>query len=216
MLIQRIIPSLFLVMILAPACSDDGDDPALAGDTPAATAPASPTAAATGLAPQATATTPPPAADTAISHPPGGTNPVSVAPVPAPPTGASILTDVRVGAHPELGGWDRIVFEFEETLLPGQIRYVALIVHCGSGEPVNLKGGAILAVTFTAAQAHNEAGNVTIDATELDGPGFAIIESRQICDFEGQVTWAIGVISPQSFTVVTLINPARVVIDVKQ
>ncbi len=216
MKLSRLVPPLSLIMVIALACSDDGAAPA--SDTPVSTAPANPSVAATATAPapEATTTNPPEPANTPRAHPPGSTNPVTVAPVPAPPTGTSILTDVRVGAHPELGGWDRIVFEFEDSLPPGEIRYGPSVVRCGSGLPVNLNGGSILAVTFIMAQAHNEAGELTIDATEVDGPGFVILRSRQICDFEGQVSWAVSVISARQFTVVKLADPPRIVIDIKQ
>ena len=212
----RLVRPLFLVTLFVLACSDQSDAPG--SGAPESTVPSSSTAIsqATEVAPEATATGSPVAAGTAIAHRPGSTNAVNVAPEPAPPTDTSILTDVRVGAHPELGGWDRIVFEFEATLPPGQVRYVESIAACGSGEAVDLAGGAVLAVLFTGAQAHDEGGILTLDSTELIGPGFAILESRQFCDFEGQVAWAVGVVSVKEFTVVTLTNPPRVVIDIKQ
>ncbi len=213
---KLLLPPLALMMLPAFACSSNGETPG--SEAPVSTASVSPNAAATETipAPAATATNSPVPANTTVAHALGSTNPVTVVPVPAPPTGRSILTDVRVGAHPELGGWDRIVFEFEDTLPPGEIRYVPSIVRCGSGQAVNLNGGAILAVTFTMAQAHSETGELTIDVTELAGPGSVILQSRQICDFEGQVSWAVGVTSAQQFTVVKLANPPRVVIDIKQ
>jgi len=60
---------------------------------------------------------------------------------------------------------------------------------------------------------------VTIGAvarTSLAGPGPAILEARQTCDFEGEVSWALGLAARQRFKVTLLANPTRVVVDVKQ
>jgi hypothetical protein len=127
-----------------------------------------------------------------------------------------VLRDVRVGAHPEQGGWDRIVFEFADVLPPGEVKYVPSVVQCGSGNPVRLPGSAILQVSFTGADAHNEAGQPTVSRRQISGPGNVILESQQICDFEAEVAWAIGLKAQQRFKVTLLQNPTRVVVDVKQ
>jgi hypothetical protein len=141
--------------------------------------------------------------------------------LPDPNTGIYVLTDVRVGAHPESGGWDRIVFEFDPVEgFPGAhpggiVEYVDEVFGCGSGMPVAVQGDAILRVRLDATQAHDDNGNLTIDATEIEGPGNSIIEAMSFCDFEGIVEWAIGVPAEQNFKVVFLENPARIVIDIK-
>jgi hypothetical protein len=143
--------------------------------------------------------------------------PVTLKSLPDPITGAALLTDVRVGAHPEEGGWDRIVFEFRDVRPEGDIRYIqGQAIGCGSGLPIPVQGQAILQVKFTPADAHNSAGQSTIRSNHITGPGNVILESRQTCDFEADVTWHIGLRSQQRFKVTTLSNPTRVVIDVKQ
>ncbi len=145
----------------------------------------------------------------------GGTEPVTIKPNPDPPVQAITLTDVRIGAHPEEGGWDRIVFQFDRDLPQGEISYVQSVFSCGPGELVAIQGQAILAVRFLA-QAHNDQGMSTIKARELKGPGGAIIEARMYCDFEGHLNWAIGLDSRSRFKVTRLSNPTRLVIDIKQ
>lgn len=148
----------------------------------------------------------------------GGTDQVTVKSNPDPlPSGSGVLLrDVRLGVHPEAGGWDRIVFEFEENLPPGTIAYVRLASACGSGMPVTVAGDAILLVRFDQTAAHTDAGQPTIARRQIPGPGETILEARQVCDFEGVVEWAIGVKGRQRFTVTLLDAPRRVVIDVKQ
>lgn len=211
----------FLAAFALVACSGDDDAPAATPTLPAgatATAPAAstPSASPTRAATVTTPATTPPVDGTVAPEGFGGTDPVTVKSNPNPTTKVAILTDVRVGAHPELGGWDRIVFEFVDVLPQGDIRYVTSASGCGSGEPVLLPGTAILQVKFDAAAAHNDAGQSTIDANKITGPGNVILESVQTCDFEADVTWAIGVKSMQRFKVTTLSSPTRVVIDIKQ
>jgi hypothetical protein len=126
----------------------------------------------------------------------------------------AVLTDVRVGAHPE-EGWDRIVFEFSGNLPDStRIRYEASAVQCGSGMTEDVAGSGTLIVHMTDARAHNDMGQVTVGDTDVDGTGAAIREAVQICDFEGVVDWAVGTAGQQPFRVTVLSNPGRIVIDV--
>lgn len=132
-------------------------------------------------------------------------------------SGQALLKDVRMGVHPEQGGWDRIVFEFAGgSLPPATIAYAAKVSQCGSGASVDLKGGAVLTVRFSQAAAHNESAQPTFVPKVVAGPGTTILEARASCDFEGVVAWAAGIKGQQRFKVTTLQNPPRLVIDVKQ
>src|SRR3989304_595494 len=92
-----------LAFLLA-ACGDEDEAP-----------PPSPTAVAT-----ATATPFPPVDGTVPAQGTGGTDPVDIKTNPDRVSGAATLVDVRVGAHPEQGGWDRIVFEFKDVRPAGR------------------------------------------------------------------------------------------------
>lgn len=146
----------------------------------------------------------------------GSTEPVTLKANPDPAPGTAILTDVRIGVHPEEGGWDRIVFEFRDTLPAGSIAYATSAAACGSGAPVTLPGTAILTARFAQTAAHDDAGRVTVPRTTLAGPGATVLQARQTCDFEGVVIWAIGVAGTQRFKVTSLSAPPRLVIDIKQ
>lgn len=144
----------------------------------------------------------------------GSAEPFSFPALPEPQTEPALLTNVRVGAHPEDGGFDRIVFEFEAGRPAGTIEYRDDVTQCGSGMPVDPEGNATLWVHFDFTNAHNEAGELTIDSTIVPGPGNSILEAESICDFEAVVEWAIGVDGERPFTVALLEDPSRVVIDV--
>ena len=194
--------------------------PASASPMPAATSPTA-TATVTATAPPRPSATPSPAPaarvdGTVAPQNAGATDPVTVKANPDPLRGTALLRDVRLGVHPEESGWDRIVFEFGDDLPPGAIAYVPSVSACGSGAPVTLRGAAVLAVRFSQAAAHTEAGRPTLPRTTIPASGETILEARQTCDFEGEVGWAIGVKDRQRFKVTLLANPRRVVIDIKQ
>ena len=224
----------FALSLFAVACDgdDDGDPtplPSVAAptDTPEASATSEPEATETPAATQTPEPTEvveptvPPTDGTVFPQNPGSTDPFPMKSLPDPNTGIYVLTDVRVGAHPESGGWDRIVFEFEDVEgFPGAhpggiVQYVDEASQCGSGQPVSVEGEAILEVRMDATQAHDDNGNLTIDAIEIDGPGNSILEAVSFCDFEGVVQWAIGVPDEQNFKVAFLQDPARIIIDVR-
>ncbi len=225
-----------ILSLFAIACNgdDDGDETPTAvpsiqapTGTPEATATTEPEDTET---PEATETpepaetpdaTTPPTDGTVFPQNPGSTDSFPMKSLPDPNIGIYTLTDVRVGAHPESGGWDRIVFEFEDVEgFPGGhpggvVEYVDEMAQCGSGNPVEVDGEAILRVRLDATQAHDDNGNLTIDDTVVPGPGNSILEAVSTCDFEGIVEWAIGVPGEQNFKVAFLENPGRIVIDIK-
>jgi hypothetical protein len=125
-----------------------------------------------------------------------------------------VLTSVRAASHP---GFDRVVFEFQGGGLPGyRVAYGSSPAHdCGSGEPNAVAGGALLEVRLEPAQAHTEAGEATIPFREhaLDLPSLKALE--RTCDFEGIVTWALGVTAAKRFRATELSGPARLVVDVE-
>ncbi|MEP6871392.1 MAG: hypothetical protein ABI939_06020, partial [Anaerolineaceae bacterium] len=129
---------LFLVAPLAlafslAACGDDDAKP-----TPGPTVASTTTSAAVTAAPSFATSTrpaPTPAADgTVDALGPGDTETKTVQAQPGEFSGQALLKDVRMGVHPEVGGWDRIVFEFSgPNLPPATIGYLPVATQCGSG-----------------------------------------------------------------------------------
>ena len=130
-------------------------------------------------------------------------------------SGPAALRAVRLESRSEAGGWDRVVFEFEDALPAGEIEYVEEVKHCTSGERVRMPSTAVLVVRFSPAEAHDEADKSTLRALDLRGTGYAILRARQTCDSDGEVAWAVAVNGRQPFKVTVLSDPARVVIDVE-
>lgn len=125
-----------------------------------------------------------------------------------------ILEDMRLGRHPS---YDRIVFEFQQNAPTSyRIEYVDKPVYqCGSGEAVWLAGDGWLSITFWPAQAHDARGQSTVaDRGQLlDLP--VIRELQNTCDFEGELSWVLGVSSPNKYRVLELRSPTRLVVDIQ-
>ncbi len=128
--------------------------------------------------------------------------------------GVATLSDVRSARHES---FDRVVFEFSEASLPGyHIEYIDKPVRaCGSGDVVPLAGDGWLEVRFSAARAHTEEGEPTIKDRSRS-PNLPIVKDLKLtCDFEAEVTWVMGVSSPNRYRVLELKNPTRLVIDIR-
>lgn len=147
---------------------------------------------------------------------PGQLDPVDPPQAESPPEvpvpGSAVLRDVRTGDQQT---FDRVVFEFEGTTLPdAEIKVVERPIQCGSGLPVQVAGKVYLQVRLTPAQAHTEAGQPTLAnrGRKLSLP--ILREIRQICDFEGEVTWILGLAERREHKTMELEGPTRLVIDI--
>jgi hypothetical protein len=125
--------------------------------------------------------------------------------------GQSLLRNVRVGRHDD-EGFDRVVFDL--TRVPGyRVQYVRQVIQDGSGQPLSLRGRAFLTVRLEPAAAHTERGEAT--APLRIRPGFiALKEVRSAGDFEGVVTYGLGIATRSDFRVFRLSSPNRLVVDV--
>ena len=126
------------------------------------------------------------------------------------------LKTVRTATHE---GFDRIVFEFAESGLPGyRIEYTDKPVQkCGSGEAVSVRGDARMLIQIQPANAHTEEGGVTSYPERERTLSLPVMrELKLTCDFEADVQWVLGLASQKRYRVVELLNPARLVVDIKQ
>ena len=129
------------------------------------------------------------------------------------------LREVRTASHPE---FDRVVFDFGSAAIPGHhIEYVDRPVRqCGSGEPVEVAGDGWLRVRLEPARAHEFRDDTLVVVTVADrNRRLSMPNLRQlvlVCDFEAQVEWVLGLVSPTRYRVMELRNPSRLVIDVRR
>jgi hypothetical protein len=125
-----------------------------------------------------------------------------------------VLRDVRVARNE---GYERVVFELAGDGLPGyRVEYLGgPAKHCGSGKPVEVAGKAWLAVGLVPAQAHDEAGKVTVKEREMKVKLDRIQEVELTCDFEAHVDWVLGLGERRPYRVLELSSPPRIVIDIQ-
>ena len=130
----------------------------------------------------------------------------------------SLLTAVRTAVH---DGCDRVVFEFRDGAPPGyQVGYKPGPFNKGeSNEPLGVQGAAYLVVRLDKAsgvdQSSPMAGPTYTGSRALTNLGLDhAVEVVNSEDFEGILTWVIGLDSQRPFTVTTLSSPPRVVVDI--
>ncbi|WNG23386.1 hypothetical protein F0U62_04575 [Cystobacter fuscus] len=170
---------------------------------------------------------PAPSAEPANAPPPATPPPAAEAPadkepewiqaktnVPRPGQKTATLREVRAARNE---GFDRVVFQFDGETLPGyRVEYLdGPAIRCGSGDPTEVAGQGRLQVSLQPAQAHDENGQVTIASRERTAALPVLQELEQTCDFEGEVTWVLGVKQPQAYRVLELHAPTRIVVDVR-
>jgi hypothetical protein len=124
----------------------------------------------------------------------------------------ALLVNVRVGGHKT---FDRVVFDFDGSLPGHRVEYVDQVFQDGSGEPVPLKGRAFLQAVMTPAAAHDDNGAPTFPGPLPSLANLAALRDlADAGDFEGVVTWGIGVAARTPFRTLRLSHPSRIAIDV--
>lgn len=139
---------------------------------------------------------------------------------PADGTGTALLRTVRVGRN---AGFERIVFEFAGTSVPGyRVQWVdGPITADGSGEPVDVTGDAFLEIVMTPASGVDlSAPQLTVvydgpDRIPVAGQTQLITDLVRTGDFESVLSWAAGTSEQVPFRVLRLSDPARVVVDLQ-
>lgn len=212
-------PMLFACRDAAPDATKTPAESAAAKAVPTATeAPAQPAPKAAEPAAPA-ATTAKPAAPTQGTKEPGDTAPEAFEGTAAavekkiPEVHTVELRSVRAGRH---AAFDRVVFEFAGALPGYRVEYIDKPVRrCGTGDVVTLAGDGWLRVRMTPARAHDESGRPTLGPVEQRPKLPVLLELAPTCDFEGELTWVLGVGSPNRYRVLELRDPPRIVVDVK-
>ena len=126
-------------------------------------------------------------------------------------TGAANTITARVG---EEAGYDRFVLQLDAIVPTYTVKRQATPVFTlgASGQTVKLSGTAGVLVTL-----HSANGTTTFTGeTDLVHNEYQVLkEARQTQDFEGTVSWGLGLGKPTCMRVFTLSDPARLVVDLR-
>ena len=114
----------------------------------------------------------------------------------------------------ERDGYDRVVFTFEGSMPGYRVRYVPQVTGA-DGRRVPLRGTAFLEVAFEPARARDPDGTPTFPAATIAPSSPELRQVRFAGDFEGQVSFGLGVAGRGGFRVSELSNPTRVAVDVR-
>ncbi|RJQ82840.1 hypothetical protein D5S17_01115 [Pseudonocardiaceae bacterium YIM PH 21723] len=133
--------------------------------------------------------------------------------VPSSAAQTPTLTNIRTGAHEY---YDRVVLDFSGAAPDRTVSYVPQIVQDGSGEPIPMPGNAFLQLGMNPAAAHDDNGNPTYTGPRLfTTPALTNVKAIALAgDFEGHLTIGISMDHKSLYSVSTLTNPTRVVIDI--
>jgi len=126
-------------------------------------------------------------------------------------TGVANTITARAG---EQDGYDRFVLQFDPIVPTYTVKRQAKPVFPlgASGQNVTLSGTAgVLVTVYSAKGATTFTGSM-----DLIHPEFQVLkEARQTQDFEGYVSWGLGLSRPACMRVFTLTDPARLVVDLR-
>jgi hypothetical protein len=123
------------------------------------------------------------------------------------------LTGVRAGQH---SGYDRVVFQFSGAVPAAQVGYVPAVQHDPRGTPVPLAGQAFLHVVFHSATGWClQPAHTTYPGPAIRTPYYpALLVVSAAGDFEGYLSFGLGVAGHAAYHVSRLTSPDRVVIDI--
>jgi hypothetical protein len=135
---------------------------------------------------------------------------------PAEISEIALLERVAVAGH---DGYDRVVFQFRNGLPGYRVEYVEPpLREDGSGNVVNLDGDAFVVVRMEQASGFDlsvpEGALVYTGPRRISPDGTSVVrEVVRTGDFEAVLTWAVGLSGRVPFRVLTLGDPARIVVD---
>jgi hypothetical protein len=202
MRLVRIVAACLLAAVAATGCSSGSGGSAATATSAAAPTTAGGPADTTG----GTATTTAPEGWTTATK--AGTN------NPKVPEDMPMLVAIRTGSH---DGYDRVVLEFRNDLPSWRVGYVDE-VSSESGATVPLAGSASLFAQVDPAWAHDQntpSNEATYSGPRSLTPGYPTLRQvRWVDEFEGHLTFGLGLQRQVGFQVLELRGPSRLVIDV--
>ena len=127
-------------------------------------------------------------------------------------TGVANVITARMSSE---AGYDRFVLQFDGIVPTYDVKRQAKPVFAlgGSGQAITLKGTSGVSVTVHSATGVTTFSGPT-DLTQAGNP--VLLEARQTEDFEGYVSWGLGLSKPACMRVFTITDPARLIVDFKQ
>lgn len=123
------------------------------------------------------------------------------------------LTSVTTGQH---GGYDRVVFQFSGKVPAHTVERVTAVYHDPKGDQVPLAGQSYLRVIFhgTAAVSQQPLRQAYTGPSVFTPYYPRLLTVANAGDFEGVLSFGLGLAAPGGYHAFTLTRPDRLVIDV--
>jgi hypothetical protein len=124
------------------------------------------------------------------------------------------VSDVRVGTA---AGYDRLVIEFDGPVPAYSVttQSSSAFMQDATGRTLQLQGSSGVKIVVRGASATDSNGRQTYPGPVDFTPGYpALLEARQIGDFERVFSWGLGTTPPPCLKVTVLTGPDRLVVDV--
>jgi hypothetical protein len=124
------------------------------------------------------------------------------------------ITDVRVGSH---AGYDRVVIELEEGIPPYVLQDATPpLLSDPAGLEMDVAGTAFRNLVLLGGTRVTENGELTYDGRTDFTPDFPVLaELVESGDFEATSAWYLGLHQDSCARVLTLTDPARLVVDIQ-
>ena len=114
-------------------------------------------------------------------------------------------------------GYDQVVFQFSNALPQYTVQVVSPPLSADpSGKPITIAGSVVVEVTMTPASGFDQTPpgtQVYTGPTDITFNGASVMEVVERGDFEGVLTWYIGLRQPVPRLTTTASDPSRIAID---
>jgi hypothetical protein len=155
-----------------------------------------------------------PASSPSASPVPSGSRLFCALSTSIPGQGSGLSAYIDAVRTDTLTGYDRLTIEFSNGQ-PDSIDVTpqsgTTFVQDGSGKQVTVAGQSGILVSINVADAHS----VYSGPTDFTTGYTAMVEVRQVGDFEGYVQYGIGLSKAECYRAYILTNPVRLVIDIQ-
>jgi len=126
--------------------------------------------------------------------------------------GTTGVTNAVAARVAEQSGYDRFVLQFDSTVPSYTVKRQGSPVFPfgASGQTITLSGTSGVLVSVQSATG----ANTFTGSTDMTHGEFAVLkEARQTQDFEGHLSWGLGLGKAACLRAFTLSDPARLVVD---
>ncbi|MEJ7628623.1 MAG: hypothetical protein WKF54_03430 [Nocardioidaceae bacterium] len=124
-------------------------------------------------------------------------------------SGSTRVVNLRVGRH---STYDRVVVDMAGVIPGYHITYVPRFIP-PEGSPIPLPGQAVLSIQLRSARTHTNRGQSLFIGQQNETYGLQMLGGSTYSDYEGYVTFGLGLSSRTPFRVFELSSPTRLVID---